>query len=238
MSVLPSMCVTDFKNSRAGLREDSIMEPDEQASCRDTVAFYDAIADTYDAEVLNYPDVTESYVSSITALIPEGKRCLELACGTGNWTRFLAERFEDVVAVDSSPAMLRIARAKNNARRINFVQNDLLNLPPLGSFAFIFGAFWITHVPRSRFENFWCWMRGCLTICGTIVLIDAWRRGPGGGGQKRCDPNGRTFSIVKEDWKERDLLSAVRSLRWNADLRAISPHVFALCAAPRANAIS
>jgi SAM-dependent methyltransferase len=42
---------------------------------------------------------------------PRGGTCLEIGCGPGRMTRYLAERFDRVIAVDVSPAMLEQARA-------------------------------------------------------------------------------------------------------------------------------
>lgn len=58
-------------------------------------------------------------------------RLLDLCCGTGVMTRDLARRAPDgrVVGVDFSPVMLEVARAKNAAPNIEFVQADALHLP-------------------------------------------------------------------------------------------------------------
>src|SRR4029077_9437302 len=42
---------------------------------------------------------------------PHGGTCVEVGCGPGRMTGALAERFDRVVAVDVSPAMLERARA-------------------------------------------------------------------------------------------------------------------------------
>lgn len=43
---------------------------------------------------------------------PRGGQCVEVGCGSGRMTVHLAERFDSVVAVDVSPAMLARARAR------------------------------------------------------------------------------------------------------------------------------
>jgi SAM-dependent methyltransferase len=52
---------------------------------------------------------------------PRGGTCLEVGCGPGRMTGALAERFDQVVAVDVSPAMLERARAAVRARNVSFV---------------------------------------------------------------------------------------------------------------------
>jgi len=52
---------------------------------------------------------------------PRGGTCLEVGCGPGRMTGALAERFDQVVAVDVSPAMLERARAAVSAPNVSFV---------------------------------------------------------------------------------------------------------------------
>jgi SAM-dependent methyltransferase len=52
---------------------------------------------------------------------PRGGACLEVGCGPGRMTGALAERFDEVVAVDVSPAMLDRARAVAGAANVCFV---------------------------------------------------------------------------------------------------------------------
>jgi len=51
---------------------------------------------------------------------PRGGSCVEVGCGPGRMTRALAERFDEVVALDVSPAMLEQARANVSAPNVRF----------------------------------------------------------------------------------------------------------------------
>jgi ubiquinone/menaquinone biosynthesis C-methylase UbiE len=51
---------------------------------------------------------------------PRGGTCVEVGCGPGRMTRALAERFDEVVALDVSPAMLDQARANVTAPNVRF----------------------------------------------------------------------------------------------------------------------
>ena len=51
---------------------------------------------------------------------PHGGRCVEVGCGPGRMTGALAERFDEVVAVDVSPAMLAQAQANVTAPNVTF----------------------------------------------------------------------------------------------------------------------
>ncbi len=49
---------------------------------------------------------------------PRGGTCVEVGCGFGRMTSALAERFERVIAVDVSPAMLELARDRVDAPNV------------------------------------------------------------------------------------------------------------------------
>jgi SAM-dependent methyltransferase len=51
---------------------------------------------------------------------PRGGRCVEVGCGPGRMTAALAARFDDVLAVDVSPAMIDRARAAVRAANVRF----------------------------------------------------------------------------------------------------------------------
>src|SRR5215831_11534041 len=53
------------------------------------------------------------------------KRVLELACGTGLFTRHLAPRVDKVTAVDASPEVIAINRARVASPNVKYVQADV-----------------------------------------------------------------------------------------------------------------
>ena len=65
------------------------------------------------------------------ARVQPGSRALDLACGTGDITFELAARGAHVVGLDVTHDMLRLARAKPEARRMSlrFVTADMMALP-------------------------------------------------------------------------------------------------------------
>ncbi len=75
--------------------------------------------------------------------------CLELGCGVGRITPFLAEKFERVIGVDVSPANLELCRqrlAEHGARNVELVQlralEDLADLP---SFDLLYSMIVLQH---------------------------------------------------------------------------------------------
>lgn len=61
--------------------------------------------------------------------LPAGARLLDVATGTGGQARAFAATAQEVVGVDMSEAMLRVARRKNRAPNIAFRQVDAARLP-------------------------------------------------------------------------------------------------------------
>jgi SAM-dependent methyltransferase len=77
--------------------------------------------------------------------------CLELGCGVGRVTRFLAERFERVIGVDISPGNLKIAQEHLDQNGITNVMLRLLSEPRdienLEEFDFFFSLITLQHNP-------------------------------------------------------------------------------------------
>ena len=89
----------------------------------------------------------ERWLPSVLA----GTTVLEVACGTGYWTRFIAAVASAVVALDSSPETLRIAEERVGAPNTEFHVGDAYALHPFGrSFSAAFAGFWFSHVPLER----------------------------------------------------------------------------------------
>lgn len=90
-----------------------------------TAAFWNAMAD---------PETTEREADFITSRLDAatGSRLLDLACGDGRHAHALARRGFDVVGLDSSAAMLALAREGATAAR--FVKADVRELGRWGPF--------------------------------------------------------------------------------------------------------
>lgn len=81
---------------------------------------------------------------------PRGGVCLEVGCGPGRMTAALAERFDRVLAVDVSPAMLARARAAVPASNVEFqvVPGDRLDGVATGSVGSVVCYLVLQHLPR------------------------------------------------------------------------------------------
>ena len=79
----------------------------------------------------------------------------------------------EVVAVDTSPEAIEIARRKlPPGAQVRFVEADVFGWEPRVRFDLVFFSFWLSHVPPDRFESFWGLVDRCLSAGGRVVLID------------------------------------------------------------------
>jgi len=83
---------------------------------------------------------------------PRGGTCVEVGCGPGRMTGALAERFDRVVAVDVSPAMLERARATVTALNVEFraVSGDRLDGVEDGTADALVCYLVLQHLPSAR----------------------------------------------------------------------------------------
>jgi demethylmenaquinone methyltransferase/2-methoxy-6-polyprenyl-1,4-benzoquinol methylase len=86
----------------------------------------------------------------------EGHTTLEIACGTGYWMERLVPVCRSIVATDSSPEVLDVARRKEYGNRsVQFVLADAYHLDDVsGEFSAGFAAFWWSHVPKQPLPSF------------------------------------------------------------------------------------
>lgn len=86
----------------------------------------------------------------------DGRRVLEIACGTGYWTQFVAGRAESVMATDVNEEVLAVAREKSFPRNnVSFARLGIysdVSLPH--GFDGGLAAFWWSHVPRQGLDRF------------------------------------------------------------------------------------
>lgn len=86
----------------------------------------------------------------------EGKEVLEVACGTGFWTQFVAKVTNHITAIDLSNDVLNIAKEKDiPLNKVLFCQGDAYRLDKVsGDFNGGFANFWFSHIPKSRIHEF------------------------------------------------------------------------------------
>jgi SAM-dependent methyltransferase len=146
-----------------------------------------------------WEDVAEAD-AALEAFAPLGS-VLELAAGTGIWTRKLVRLADRVVAVDANRETLAL-----NTDEAELVCADVFAWEPAETFDVVFFSFWLSHVPDDWLDDFWALVRSALAPAGRIFLVDnnvagdAAHRSRGrvaAGVERRQLSDGREFDIVK-----------------------------------------
>ncbi len=137
-------------------------------------SYYAARAPEYDL-VYRKPE-RQTDLRAIEAWLPPRfakARVLEIACGTGYWTQFIAPVASHMLALDIAPETLRIARQRVPVGKVDFSVADAYHLPRhLGTFDAAFAGFWFSHVPKARRREFLRGLGGRLEPGAKVVLLD------------------------------------------------------------------
>ncbi|HEU5244574.1 MAG TPA: class I SAM-dependent methyltransferase [Gaiellaceae bacterium] len=157
--------------------------------------------------------------AALDAFAPGGT-VLELAAGTGIWTRKLVRLAERVVAVDANAETLAL-----NTSAAELVRADVFEWEPAERFDLVFFSFWVSHVPEDRFDEFWSRLQAALVPGGRVFLVDSAAGDTAHTGTDQADgeetrslADGRTFRIVKRRWAPHELAERVRPLGFELDL--------------------
>ena len=154
------------------LRQHTADRSDGDALVADQIAYYRARAGEYDqsmrelgrylsmgGSVAGHPGKEDEQEIATLLGALEGIRpfntVLELACGTGWWTQWLAQHARHVTAVDAAEEMLALNRERVNAANVHHVLADVFSWKPDRRYDLVFFAFWLSHVPQERFAAFW-----------------------------------------------------------------------------------
>jgi demethylmenaquinone methyltransferase/2-methoxy-6-polyprenyl-1,4-benzoquinol methylase len=102
-----------------------------------------------------------------------GRRVFEVACGTGYWTRYAAERARSVHATDVNAETLTLARAKTYPAGVTFERRDAY-APAAGPARHDAGlaALWLSHVDLARLDEFMRAFHGRLEPGAIVFMFD------------------------------------------------------------------
>lgn len=133
---------------------------------------------------------------------------LELAPGTGIWTERIVRTATSVTAVDASPEMIAINRAKVGDDRVRYIVADLFAWQPDRQYDAVVFGFWISHIPSERLDGFLAIIAASLVPGGKVFFVDG-RREPSTTATNHTLPeigaqvmtrklnDGRAYAIVK-----------------------------------------
>lgn len=214
---------------------------DDDALLTEQIDYYRGRAGEYDQVYAARADVHG--LLGLLDELPVGGDVLELACGTGQWTRLLTARARSVTAVDAAPEALDIARRAPGTAGVRFVRADLFAWRPERRYDTVFFAFWLSHVPPARFAAFWTSVAAALAPGGRAVFVDD---GPAEAAgeehlpdlpvpsvRRRLD-DGTAYRIVKVFHDPARLTADLAALGWSAHVRPAGRSFLAGVAEPPA----
>ena len=159
---------------------------------------------------------------------------LEVACGTGYWTQFIARTAKHVHACDINDSVLEIAREKKiPPGRASFFKADAISLEgvPPGCDA-AFAGFWWSHVKKSELARFVGNLAARLEPGALVGILDntyfegsstgiSRRDAEGNTYQMRKLANGEDHEVLKNFPTAEELAAAVRPVAREAHLEAL-----------------
>ena len=185
---------------------------------QEQLAYYRARATTYDASLGDGLEGTLTAVEALLQQLGPFEHVLELACGTGIWTRLLLNVAQRVTAVDAAPEMLALNAAKvgEEARvaetHVRYLRADLFTWEPEEQYDLVFFAFWLSHVPPSRLDTWLATVLRAVRPGGALVIVDEYaptledeQIALADIYARRPLADGRTFTIVKVFYDLADL---------------------------------
>ncbi len=137
-----------------------------------------------------------------------GRRVLEVACGTGYWTRLIAEHASSVTACDLSEEVLTLARARQADGRVTFARGDAFAPDEVpGAFDAAFAGFLVSHIRRAELERLLGGLIRRLEPGGRIVLVENRYVEGSNWPITRTDADGNTFQRRRlNDGSEHEVL--------------------------------
>ena len=133
------------------LKDYDLEDPSSKREYNEKV--FEAVAPRYDliTRLLSFGRDRTWKKKMIRCLPPPGPlRVLDLACGTGDIARALARRYPsgEIVAVDLSPEMIRLARRRSGSSVVRFELGDMSRIAcPDGFFDVVTGGYALRNAP-------------------------------------------------------------------------------------------
>jgi 2-polyprenyl-3-methyl-5-hydroxy-6-metoxy-1,4-benzoquinol methylase len=206
------------------LRDDVWVTDDVLA---DQIDYYRRRAGEYDVTAYGDLGAARAHIGRLVAEMRPTGTVLEIACGTGLWTEALAELADTLTAIDAAPEAVEIARDRVRSVNVSIEVADVFSWDPGARFDVIFFSAWLSHVPMSRFDQFWQSLRGLLTADGRVLFVDEHvdERGKEAyvAGREeiveRQLRDGSTFRVVKNFVDPEQVELRLRRLGWDCVIR-------------------
>jgi len=102
------------------------------------------------------------------------KSIVEIACGTGYWTKILSQPAKSIIASDINKEVLEIAKKKNYPKaNVSFEIKDINNLKkPTANFEGLFGGFIWSHIFIEQLSDFLTKVSNQVGKKADIIFLD------------------------------------------------------------------
>jgi ubiquinone/menaquinone biosynthesis C-methylase UbiE len=230
-------------HKRENQQKEAMMEDDVLT---EQIAYYRARAQEYDESLGSTQEPQGAFAQAIHLLQHMGpfEQILELACGSGIWTRVLVQMGREVTALDAAPEMLELAKRKLGNAPVRYQQANLFAWEPVQQYDLVFFDFWLSHVPPERLGPFLQRVRQALQPGGSVVLIDQYtpteedrQLMKEGTGEplyaERPLRDGRTFTIVKVFYELATLERLFTTLGFESQVHQLDDSFFLFSARQR-----
>ena len=192
------------------------------------IAYYRARAGEFD---LSHHEPSAELRAAIDEFAPRG-RVLELASGTGIWTEeILRHPVDELTCIDAAPEMLEIHASRIHDVRVRRERHDLFRWDSGDDrYDAVLFAFWLSHVPPTRFAEFWASVRNALKPGGRVFFVDDDDRA-----EKTEEPipdaevpavlrmleDGSSHVAIKLFHEPDELAASLTRLGWSAQVRSV-----------------
>ena len=163
----------------------------------DLKQYYAKRANEYD-QIYSKPERQDDLksLSQLLSTLLVGRQLLEIACGTGYWTQFVAPVCQGVLATDYNSEVLDLAQNRlARQHNISFQEADAFNLDVQGSFNGGLAAFWWSHMEKEKIPDFLNEFHSRLLPGSRVVFADNNYVSGSSTPISRIDKGGNTYQI-------------------------------------------
>ncbi len=105
----------------------------------------------------------------VSRLVKKSDRLIEIGCGTGYGSRYLADYVQEVIAVDRGPAVIRHAKQHYEGRNLRY-GHELTDFPDLGKFDVVVNLEVIEHLDVPEGRDLLATIKGLLKPAGVAFI--------------------------------------------------------------------
>ena len=153
-----------------------------------------------------------------------GRDVLEVAAGTGYWTRFISRKANSILATDVTVEALAQIRERGLTNNVSTRVIDAYSLDELsGSYSGAFAGLWFSHVPVERRREWLVSLHHRLDPGAIVVFLDnsttqcertplSYTDDRGNTYQDRVTDSGEQYRVMKNFPTEKELLQTTSGL--------------------------